>query len=35
MRVYEWREGKDFYIKSNKLYEAKPTAAEVMKAAAK
>ena len=34
MRMYEWREGKDFYLKSTKLYEAKPTAAEVLKGAA-
>jgi len=31
MRMYEWRDGKDFYLLSDKLYEAKPTAAEVVK----
>lgn len=30
MRMYEWREGKDFYLFSPKMYEAKPTAAEVL-----
>ena len=31
MKMYEWRDGKDFYLLSDKLYEAKPTAAEVLK----
>ena len=35
MRMYEWRDGKDFYLLSDKLYYAKPTAAEVLKEAGK
>jgi hypothetical protein len=33
--MYEWRDGKDFYLLSDKLYYSKPTAAEVMKEAGK